>query len=134
MKTSLKVFSSKMSSSATEVKADSKSDQETIAPDYVRWRKAKKVAVMCSFVGKDYLGMQRNPGFPTIEEDLMKAFKDAETISPDWYENPQKAFFQRASRTDKGVSAARMVVSLKMGKFYLIKKKSTADGFLLKKL
>ena len=27
---------------------------------------------------------------------------------------PQKAFFTRASRTDKGVSAARMTVSLKM--------------------
>ena len=26
---------------------------------YVKWRKAKKVAVMASFVGKDYLGMQR---------------------------------------------------------------------------
>ena len=27
-------------------------------PEYV-WRKAKKVAIMISFVGKDYLGMQR---------------------------------------------------------------------------
>ena len=27
--------------------------------DFVKWRKAKKVAVMASFVGKDYLGMQR---------------------------------------------------------------------------
>ena len=27
-------------------------------PEYP-WRKAKKVAVMLSFVGKDYLGMQR---------------------------------------------------------------------------
>ena len=59
--------------------------------EIVKWRKAKKVAVMISFVGKDYLGMQRNPGFKTIEEDVMKAFKDADTISPDWYENPQKA-------------------------------------------
>ena len=93
-------------------------------PDFVKWRKAKKVAVMLSFVGKEYLGMQRNPGFKTIEEDLMKAFKEAGTISEEWYENLQKAHFQRASRTDKGVSAARMVVSLKMGKnerflFYL---------------
>ena len=58
----------------------------------------------------------RNPGFKTIEEDLLKAFKDAEIISDEWYENPQKCFFQRASRTDKGVSAARMVISLKLGK------------------
>ena len=58
----------------------------------------------------------RNPGFKTIEEDLMKAFRDAEIISDEWYENPQKCFFQRASRTDKGVSAARMVMSLKLCK------------------
>jgi len=82
-------------------------------PEYP-WRKAKKVAVMLSFVGKDYLGMQRNPGFKTIEEDLLKAFKEAGTISDEWYETPSKGFFQRASRTDKGVSAARMIISLKM--------------------
>ena len=61
----------------------------------------------------------RNPGFKTIEEDLMKAFRDAEIISDEWYENPQKCFFQRASRTDKGVSAARMVMSLKLCKLNL---------------
>ena len=58
----------------------------------------------------------RNPGFKTIEEDLLKAFKDAGTISDEWYETPSKGFFQRASRTDKGVSAARMIISLKMSK------------------
>ena len=61
----------------------------------------------------------RNPGYKTIEEDLMKAFRDAEIISDEWYENPQKCFFQRASRTDKGVSAARMVMSLKLCKLNL---------------
>ena len=61
----------------------------------------------------------RNPGFKTIEEDLLKAFKEADVISEEWYSNPQKGFFQRASRTDKGVSAARMIISLKMGKFYV---------------
>ena len=66
--------------------------------------------------GKSQKYDYRNPGFKTIEEDLLKAFKDAEIISDEWYENPQKCFFQRASRTDKGVSAARMVVSLKLGK------------------
>ncbi len=80
------------------------------------WRKAKKVAVMLSFVGKDYLGMQRNPGYKTIEEDLLKAFKEAGAIPDDWYECPQKGQFQRASRTDKGVSAAKMIVSCKLRK------------------
>ena len=59
----------------------------------------------------------RNPGFKTIEEDLLKAFKEAGTISDEWYETPSKGFFQRASRTDKGVSAARMIISLKMSKY-----------------
>jgi len=78
------------------------------------FRKARKVAVMVSFCGKNYLGMQRNPGFPTIEEELLKAFLSAEVISQQWFDNPQEMFFQRASRTDKGVSAMRMIISLKM--------------------
>ena len=78
------------------------------------WRRARKVAVMISFSGKDYLGMQRNPPHPTIEEELLKAFKSAGVIAPDWYDRPQHAYFQRASRTDKGVSALKMVISLRM--------------------
>jgi len=94
-------------------------DDEIVKPaeqtteDTVKWRKAKKHAVLVSFVGKNYLGMQRNPGYPTIEEELLKAFKEAGTICDEWFETPQKGHFQRASRTDKGVSAARMVISLK---------------------
>jgi len=69
---------------------------------------------MLSFCGKDYLGMQRNPGFPTIEEELLKALLAAGTISQEWFDCPQQAHFQRASRTDKGVSAMRMVISTKL--------------------
>lgn len=78
------------------------------------WKKAKKVALMLSFSGKNYFGMQRNEGVKTIEEDLMRALGESGAIDPEWVTNPGKAFFQRASRTDKGVSAAKMVVSLKM--------------------
>ena len=62
-------------------------------------------------------GFCRNPGYPTIEEELLKAFKEAGTICDEWFETPQKGHFQRASRTDKGVSAARMVISLKFRKY-----------------
>ena len=52
-----------MSTSTEEVKisTESSNQPDNGAPDndYVKWRKAKKVAVMASFVGKDYLGMQR---------------------------------------------------------------------------
>ncbi len=47
----------------------------------------------------------------------MKALRDSALIAPEWFENQQKCFFQRASRTDKGVSAARMIVSLKMSEY-----------------
>eukprot|EP00092_Neocalanus_flemingeri_P032152 GFUD01034944.1.p1 GENE.GFUD01034944.1~~GFUD01034944.1.p1 ORF type:complete len:415 (-),score=107.52 GFUD01034944.1:44-1288(-) len=84
-------------------------------PDYP-WKRSKKVACMLSFSGKDYYGMQRNPGdeIKTIEDELLAALNKSGQIDPTWETAPQKAFFVRASRTDKGVSAARMVVSLKM--------------------
>eukprot|EP00092_Neocalanus_flemingeri_P038726 GFUD01042168.1.p1 GENE.GFUD01042168.1~~GFUD01042168.1.p1 ORF type:complete len:364 (+),score=88.75 GFUD01042168.1:197-1288(+) len=80
------------------------------------WKRAKKVAAMLSFSGKNYHGMQRNPGdnIHTIEDELMSALSKSGAIDPEWEKVPQKAFFSRASRTDKGVSAARMTVSLKM--------------------
>lgn len=78
------------------------------------WKRARKAAVMISFSGKDHLGMQRNNPYPTIEEDLLKALKSSGAIAPEWYDKPQLAHFQRASRTDKGVSAVKMVVSLKI--------------------
>lgn len=56
----------------------------------------------------------RNPGVPTIEEDLLKALLEAKYITDDDFANQQNAQFQRSSRTDKGVSAARQVVSLKL--------------------
>ena len=72
------------------------------------------MAAMLSFSGKDYLGMQRNVGFKTIEGELLEAFSKSGVIDPEWVDNPQKAFFQRASRTDKGVSALKMIISLKL--------------------
>lgn len=84
-------------------------------PDYP-WKKVKKCAAMLSFSGKNYHGMQRNQvgELKTIESELLAALAKAGTIDPQWEHAPQKAFFTRASRTDKGVSAARMVVSLKV--------------------
>ncbi|XP_023943417.2 pseudouridylate synthase 1 homolog isoform X2 [Bicyclus anynana] len=76
--------------------------------------KRKKMAMLLGYCGVDYYGMQRNPGVPTIEEDLLKALHDAKYLSPEDFANQQGAQFQRSSRTDKGVSAARQVVSLKL--------------------
>ncbi|XP_061379850.1 pseudouridylate synthase 1 homolog isoform X2 [Danaus plexippus] len=76
--------------------------------------KRKKMAMLLGYCGVDYYGMQRNPGVPTIEEDLLKALYEAKYITEDDFNNQQNAQFQRSSRTDKGVSAARQVVSLKL--------------------
>ena len=56
----------------------------------------------------------RNPGVPTIEDELMKALSKAQAIPESLRDNLGKLQFQRCARTDKGVSAARQVVSLKI--------------------
>ena len=69
---------------------------------------------MLSYCGQEYLGMQRNPGTKTIEDDLLHALFKAEYIDEDSLKSPRVMQFQRAARTDKHVSAARQIVSLKM--------------------
>lgn len=97
----------------TEIRA--KDGVEENRAEY-KWKNSKKMACMLSFSGKDYMGMQsqRSQGLKTIEGELLEAFEKGGYIDPEWLDNPQKAFFQRASRTDKGVSALKMVVSLKL--------------------
>ncbi|CAG0916334.1 unnamed protein product [Notodromas monacha] len=84
-------------------------------PPSKRERRAKKkFAFLLSYDGRGYYGMQKNPGTPTIEEELLKALLKSEYIDEDSFRTPQNAWFQRAARTDKGVSAVRQVVSLRM--------------------
>ena len=58
--------------------------------------------------------MQRNPGVNTIEEELLHALLAVGAITRDHFDTPQTCQFQRTARTDKGVHAARQLVSLKM--------------------
>ncbi|XP_046750450.1 tRNA pseudouridine synthase A isoform X2 [Diprion similis] len=76
--------------------------------------KKRKVAMLLGYMGKNYYGMQRNPQMKTIEEDLIQALLQAKLINDEAFETIQTIQFQRAARTDKGVSAARQVVSLKL--------------------
>lgn len=64
--------------------------------------------------------MQRNPDVNTIEEELLKAMFKNKMITEDSFNQPQYAHFQRAARTDKGVSAARQCISLKLRKLFYI--------------
>lgn len=50
----------------------------------------------------------------TIEEDLLTSLLKAGFITEEAFNTPQLVQFQRAARTDKGVSAARQVVSIKL--------------------
>lgn len=59
----------------------------------------------------------RNHGHKTIEEDLLSALFKANLITQESYDQAQTMQFQRAARTDKGVSAVRQIVSLKMRKY-----------------
>lgn len=77
----------------------------------------KKVALLMAYSGKGYYGMQRNPGsaeFRTIEDDLVSALIKSGCIPENHGEDMKKMSFQRCARTDKGVSAAGQVVSLKV--------------------
>lgn len=90
-----------------------KSDSEAQNAEFLRV-KAKKMALCMCYNGKDYLGMQRNPGTKTIEDDLLTALYKGQLIQKEHIDIPQNVKFQRAARTDKGVSAVRQVVSLKL--------------------
>ena len=92
------------------------SDDDTVSQDRESGSRVhkRKCALLLSFCGKDYKGMQWNPGVETIEEDLIQALYKAGAINEQMRDNLGKLKFQRCARTDKGVSAARQLVSLKM--------------------
>ncbi|XP_019524494.1 PREDICTED: tRNA pseudouridine synthase A, mitochondrial isoform X1 [Hipposideros armiger] len=77
----------------------------------------RKIVLLMAYSGKGYHGMQRNVGssqFKTIEDDLVSALVQAGCIPESHGEDMRKMSFQRCARTDKGVSAAGQVVSLKV--------------------
>ncbi|KAJ3276623.1 tRNA pseudouridine synthase 1 [Terramyces sp. JEL0728] len=74
----------------------------------------KKVALLMSYAGTGYHGMQINPLASSIELDLHKALAASGAVSQDNAMDPNKSSFVRCARTDKGVHAAGNVVSLKM--------------------
>lgn len=65
--------------------------------------KRRKFVLLMGYSGVGYLGMQRNPGKATIEEELFKALKSVEMINSLDFGQVQNLSFQRAARTDKGM-------------------------------
>ncbi|XP_026679837.1 tRNA pseudouridine synthase A [Diaphorina citri] len=76
--------------------------------------KRRKMAMMFAYSGVGYFGLQRNQGMKTIEGDIMEALFKAGFVTEDSFNTPQNIQFQRAARTDKGVSALKQIVSLKL--------------------
>lgn len=76
--------------------------------------KLKMFVLLIAYSGKGYLGMQRNPGCKTIEHDLMQALLNSCHVTEQGAREPRRVWFQRAARTDKGVSACGQIVSIKL--------------------
>ena len=70
--------------------------------------------MLLSYCGQGYYGMQINHGFKTIEGELFDAFLKLGIMDEEAHKTPNLIQFQRAARTDKGVSAIKQVVSFKM--------------------
>ncbi|CAD5116614.1 DgyrCDS5487 [Dimorphilus gyrociliatus] len=75
--------------------------------------KKKNFALLLAYCGKDYYGLQINKGYKTIEGVLFEAMVKSGVVRQDHVENNGMRF-QRAARTDKGVSAAANVVNAKI--------------------
>ncbi|KAI9225060.1 pseudouridine synthase [Blastocladiella britannica] len=94
-------------------------EETTLTPEEIEARKARrlgpksKVALLLSYCGTGYQGMQTNPGAKTIEAELLKALVAATCVSED-NADIKKIGFQRAARTDKGVHAGGQVVNAKL--------------------
>ena len=85
-------------------------DGETTPPTKVK----RKMALVIGYVGSDYYGLQMdaNSTLATIERELERSLKSIGTILPT--NSLSKIGFSRSSRTDKGVHAARIVLSGKL--------------------
>jgi tRNA pseudouridine38-40 synthase len=79
--------------------------------------KRRKSIILLGYSGVNYHGMQRNPDMKTIEEDLLATMLKHKWITEEHYKTPQTIQFQRAARTDKGVSACTQVVSIKLRRY-----------------
>lgn len=81
-----------------------------------RKRKKRKVAIVCGFVGSKYHGLQMdaNSPFETVEFHISQSLNKVGCVIESNQNELSKIGWSRSSRTDKGVHAARMVLSGKL--------------------
>lgn len=88
---------------------------KTRPPSGVRRERVKrKVALYVGYDGAPYHGMQRNAGVQAVSDVLEQALHEAGAISDENFGFLEKIKWTVAARTDRGVSAAGNVVSLKV--------------------
>lgn len=74
----------------------------------------RSVAIRFAYVGWNYSGLAvqvNDPDLPTVEGEILKAMHQARLIPT---MDPNDCGFSRCGRTDKGVSALRQVISLRV--------------------
>lgn len=76
--------------------------------------KKRKVVVILGYCGKNYCGMQVNPGVETIESILFSKFCKIGCVSENNSVDLKKVGWMRSCRTDKGVHASVQVLSAKL--------------------
>ncbi|KAJ1166792.1 hypothetical protein NDU88_007188 [Pleurodeles waltl] len=75
----------------------------------------RKYALLMAYSGREYYGMQINPGVPTVELVLISAFINAQCVPKDCTTTVRTWLnLQRCARTDKGVSALGQLVSVRL--------------------
>ena len=76
----------------------------------------RKMAIVCGYVGSEYNGLQIDTTghFKTIEGEIVMALLAAGLVSEPNSVDITKIGWSRSSRTDKGVHAARIVLSMKL--------------------
>lgn len=68
--------------------------------------KKQKIAILLSYSGRDYYGLQHNPGdeeHVTIEWKLFEALVAAKVVYSNILQERKKCSYTSCSRTDKGV-------------------------------
>merc|ERR1711990_491113 len=78
--------------------------------------KKQKVAILITYSGQNYYGLQHNPGdaeHVTIELKIFEALVAAKVVYSNILTDRKRCSYQSCSRTDKGVSAIGNVASLK---------------------
>lgn len=76
----------------------------------------RKIAILLSYSGRLYHGLQHNPGddtVDTIEKRVFEAMVKAKVVYSNVLQDRKRCGYTSCSRTDKGVSAIGNVASLK---------------------